>query len=109
MLVGHFAVAFVGKRVEPKISLGTLLLASMLQDILWTIFSITGIEYTATKGAAFTPLDVAISHSLLMVAVWAALFAGVYFLWWLYRYQEHRQRASWILFLVVLSHWLLDS
>ena len=34
MFVGHFAVAFVGKRVEPKIFLGTLLLAAMLPDLL---------------------------------------------------------------------------
>lgn len=34
MLVGHFAVAFVGKRVEPELSLGTLVLASMLPDII---------------------------------------------------------------------------
>ena len=29
MLVGHFDVAFVGKRVEPELSLGTLVLAAM--------------------------------------------------------------------------------
>jgi len=40
MLVGHFAVAFVGKLVEPKPSLGTLVLAAMLPDILWPIFRI---------------------------------------------------------------------
>jgi hypothetical protein len=34
MLVGHFAVALLAKRVEPKISLGTLALAAMLADLL---------------------------------------------------------------------------
>lgn len=111
MLVGHFAVAFVGKRIEPKISLGTLVLASMLPDILWTIFSIAGIEYVASKRgiAVFNPLDVAMSHSLLMVTIWAALFAGGYFGWRHYRYHQESMLASGILFLAVLSHWLLDA
>ncbi len=42
MFVGHVAAAFVGKRIEPKLSLGTLVLATMLPDILWPIFSVAG-------------------------------------------------------------------
>jgi hypothetical protein len=85
--------------------------ASMLADILWPIFSIAGIEYVAggSGAAGFTPSDMAFSHSLLMVSVWAALFAGVYFLWSHYRRREHYSRALLILFAAVLSHWLLDS
>jgi hypothetical protein len=111
MLVGHFAVAFVGKRVEPKISLGTLVFASMLPDILWPIFSIAGLEYTANKSEATgnNIFDAPISHSLLMVAIWAALFAGAYFLWRRYRYHQRYPRAAWVLFAAVLSHWVLDS
>jgi hypothetical protein len=110
MLVGHFAVAFVGKRIEPSLSLGTLALASMFADILWPIFSIAGIEYVdGEPGGSRTPLDIAISHSLLMVTIWAALFAGAYFLWRYYRYREPHSRALLILFAAVLSHWLLDS
>lgn len=101
MLVGHFAVAFVGKRVEPKISLGTLVLASMLPDILWTIFTMAGIEYMASKSSG--TFDVAMSHSLLMVTIWSALFAGAYFI------QRRDKREAIILFVVVLSHWILDS
>jgi sugar lactone lactonase YvrE len=111
MLVGHFAVAFVGKRIEPGLSLGTLMLASMFADILWPIFTIAGIEYVAGKpeGAGYNPSDMAFSHSLMTVAVWAALFAGAYFLWRQYRYREHHTRALWALYAAVLSHWLLDS
>jgi hypothetical protein len=70
MLVGHFAVAFVGKRIE--LSLGTLVLAAMLPDILWPIFSIAGIEYVATKPEVSESgfFEVPFSHSLLMVAIW---------------------------------------
>jgi hypothetical protein len=35
MLVGHVAVGLIGKRVDPKLSLGTLLLAALLADLLW--------------------------------------------------------------------------
>src|ERR1044071_850108 len=105
MLVGHFAAAFVGKRIEPRLSLGTLVMASMLPDLLWPIFSTAGIEYVAEEPGAQgnTIFDVAISHSLLMVAIWAALFAGAYFL------RRHYSRGAWVLFVAVLSHWILDS
>ena len=107
MLVGHFGVAFVAKRVEPKLSLGTLVLAAMLPDLLWCLFLITGIEHVKFKpvlGAAnyITDFDVRISHSLLMDAVWAALLAGAYFL------RRHYARGAWVLVAAVLSHWLLD-
>lgn len=111
MLVGHFAVAFVGKRIEPKISLGTFVLASMLPDVLWTIFSFGGIEYVPGKTGIkeFNPLDVALSHSLLMVAIWGGFFAGGYFCWRRFKYHDHSPKTFWILFWAVLSHWLLDS
>jgi hypothetical protein len=101
MLVGHFAVAFIGKRVEPKLSLGTLMLAAMLPDVLWPIFTMAGIEYAASISTG--NYDIAMSHSLLMVAIWGALFAGGYFL------IRHDKRAAWILFFAVLSHWVLDA
>jgi len=104
VLVGHFAVALAGKRVEPKLSLGTLTLAAMLPDVLWPIFTMAGIEYTGLKqGSISDGLDAAFSHSLLTVPIWAILFAAVYFL--LYR----NRRAAVILFLTVFSHWVLDS
>ena len=107
MLVGHFAVAFVAKRVEPAISLGTGVLASMLADVLGSIFLLAGIEHVQFKpgfGAAnyFVASDISLSHSLLMDALWAALLAGVFFL------RRHFRRAAWILFACVLSHWILD-
>jgi hypothetical protein len=111
MLVGHIAAAFVGKRIEPELSLGTLVLATMLPDILWPIFSATGIEYVA--GAPVLPendlQDISISHSLLMVAIWAALFTVGDFLWRRMRLQQYDTRALSILFAIVLSHWVLDA
>lgn len=110
MFVGHVAVAFVGKRVEPEISLGTLLLASMLPDVLWPIFTMAGIEYTRkleeTESHVF---EVPISHSLLMVAIWGALFAGGYLLLRRVRHHQLSTRGALILFAAVLSHWVLDA
>ena len=85
MLVGHFAVGLAAKRVEPAISLGTLVMAAMLADLLWCIFMIAGIEHVQFKpgmGAAnyFAASDIAMSHSLLMDGLWAGLLATGYFL-----------------------------
>ena len=107
MFVGHFAVGFIAKRVEPKLSLGTLVLAAMLADLLWPICMLAGIEHVQFKpgrGAAnyLEATDIAASHSLLTDALWGALLAAGYYLWRRYA------RGAWILLAVVLSHWLLD-
>jgi hypothetical protein len=49
MLVGHFAVALAAKRVEPRVSLGTLVLAAMLENLLWCVFMIAGLEHVQFK------------------------------------------------------------
>lgn len=107
MLVGHFAVAFIAKRVEPRISLGTLLLATGASDFLWCIFMLAGLEHVQFRpglGAAnyLVSSNITLSHSLLMTAIWGIVFALVY-LW-----RRHYPRGAWILAVVVLSHWMLD-
>jgi hypothetical protein len=107
MREGHFAVGLAAKRLEPAISVGTLVLASMLADLLWSIFVFAGIEHVQFKpgiGAAnyFGPSDIVMSHSLLMDGLWAGLLAAAYFL------KRRSQRGAWVIFGAVLSHWLLD-
>jgi hypothetical protein len=108
MLVGHFAVGMVAKRVEPRISLGTAVLATMLADILMCFFWMAGVEQVVFKptgrGAEnyFVPIEVSWSHSLLMNAVWGALMAAAYY--WRRRYP----RGAVVLFAAVISHWVLD-
>ena len=112
MFVGHLALGLVAKRVEPKISLGAWMLAVLFADLLCFAFLIAGIEhFDVEPGAArnrFVGLNdvrnifFAYSHSLLMNAIWAAMFAAAYFL------QRHYARGAWLLFAAVLSHWLLD-
>ena len=106
MLVGHFGVALGAKRLAPKASVGTLMLASLLPDLLvWVLLA--GIEHARihpgiTRTNALDLYDIPISHSLLMDAIWGFLFAGAYFLWRRYGL------GSWIILALVLSHWLLD-
>jgi hypothetical protein len=111
MLVGHFAVAFVGKRLEPQASLGTLALGAMLPDVLWPIFTLAGLEYTARPSGAASQqgFDAPFSHSLLTVLIWAALFSAACSLWRRYRQRESSKRYALILFAAVVSHWLLDA
>jgi hypothetical protein len=94
MLVGHFAAAFVANRVEPHVSLGTMMLAAMLPDVLWPVFSLAGLERLGGY--------IGYSHSLLMDVVWAVLFSGAYFA------VRRNVRGSWVLFALVMSHWVLD-
>jgi hypothetical protein len=44
MFIGHFAVGFAAKRAAPKTSLGLLLGAPVLLDLLWPIFLLLGWE-----------------------------------------------------------------
>ena len=108
MFIGHFAVGFASKRVAPRASLGLLLLAPLLPDLLWPIFLFTGWEQVRIDpgNTAFTPLDFVsypYSHSLAADAVWAALLALA--CWW-----YTRDRAgSVVLAAGVLSHWICDA
>ena len=107
MFVGHYAVALIAKRAEPRINLGTLVLAAMFADIAWCVFMIFGLEHVQFKsgmgaGKYFSATNIALSHSLLMDVVWATLLALAYLL------RRHYRRGALMIFLVVLSHWLLD-
>jgi hypothetical protein len=100
MLVGHFGVALGAKRLAPKASVGTLMLASLLPDLLVWVLLLAGIEHARihpgiTRTNALDLYDIPISHSLLMDAIWGFLFAGAYFLWRRYG------RGSWIIFALV--------
>ena len=113
MLVGHFAVGLIAKRFEPKLSLGTATLASLLPDLLWCLFLIAGIEHVRFKPGiivqpgmraldALAAPDVVYSHSLFMGVVWGALLAAAYFA------RRYSAVGATVIFVAVLSHWLLD-
>jgi len=108
MFLGHFAVGFASKRAAPGTSLGALLTAACLPDLLWPLLLLTGLEKVRIEpgNTAFTPLDFTsypISHSLLMVCVWAVLVGGCY--WAATNYA----RGAVLLAVAVVSHWILDA
>ena len=106
MLVGHLAVGLFAKRIEPKISLGTWILAALFSDLLVFPLLIAGIEhFDVVPGATVNRSvgrDIVYSHGLLSNVIWATLFATIYFL------RRRYPRGAGLLFAVVLSHWLLD-
>jgi len=107
MHVGHFAAGFIGKRIEPQLSVGTLVLASVLADLLSGLFVFVGLEevnLTTGRGAAnyFEPINIALSHSLLALVLWGALFGGAYFAW------RRNLRGAILIFALVVAHWFLD-
>ena len=112
MFLGHYGAAFALKRLEPKLSLGTLFLAVQLADLLWGAFLLLGWEqvridpgYTAVTPLQFT--DYPISHSLLGMTAWAAAMAAIYYSWPTRDTSRHWQAAALVGFAVV-SHFVLD-
>jgi hypothetical protein len=84
MFIGHYAVAFAGKKAALKVSLGTLILAAQFLDLLWPLLLFLNLEHVrvAPGDTAFTPLnfyDYPFSHSRLTALLWAIAFATFYF------------------------------
>jgi hypothetical protein len=107
MFLGHFGVGLAAKKLTPYTSLGTLLLSAQLLDLIWPVLVLRGVESVAVVPGltAVTPLDFVSypwSHSLLMAAVWALAFAG------LYTFIRRYPRGAIVVGALVLSHWVLD-
>jgi hypothetical protein len=108
MFIGHIAVGFAAKKATPKTSLGTLLLAAQLPDLVWPILLLLGVEHAALApgSTAVTPLaflDYPLSHSLLADVGWGLSLAGVYAV-----LKKNFRGAFW-LGICVVSHWVLDA
>jgi len=108
VFIGHFGVALAAKRLAPRTSLGTLVMAAEFTDLLWPVFLLLGIERVGISPGitAVTPLDFVsypFSHSLLADVGWASLFAGVY------KVVRRETQGALCLWCVVLSHWFLDA
>ena len=108
MFIGHFGVALAAKRVTPRTSLGTLVMAAQFVDLIWPLFLLLHVERVLISPGAtvVTPLDFIsypLSHSLLADVGWAFLFAGIY------KIVKGDSRGAVCLWFVLLSHWLLDA
>jgi membrane-bound metal-dependent hydrolase YbcI (DUF457 family) len=108
MFIGHFGVAMAAKRVAPAASLGTLVLAAQLVDLIWPAMLLLGIEQVRIDPGItrVTPLDFVhypYTHSLVASLAWGALLALVYG-----ASRKDWRTAPWLAVLVV-SHWVLDA
>lgn len=107
MFIGHFGVGLGLKRAAPAVSLGTLFLAAQFVDLLWPTLLLLGVERVeiVSDATGLTPLHFVhypITHSLLAVLGWGALFALAYG-------AIKRSRIGAIVCAVaVISHWDLD-
>lgn len=107
MFIGHFGVGLGAKKAAPKLSLGTLFMASQFLDLLWPTFLLLGwekvsIEPGVTEMNPLNFIHYPISHSLLMAVVWGIIFGLVYLI------IRKNFKNSLILALCVISHWVLD-
>lgn len=107
MFIGHFAAAMAAKKIDRTPSLGTLFFAAQWLDLLWPVLLLTGMEKVelSTDGSTPIPLNFThypISHSLLMVLVWAVLIGMLHFLF------QKNLKTALVIALLVLSHWGLD-
>ena len=107
MFIGHFGLSFAAKKAAPKVSLGTLFIATQFVDILWPFLLASNVEKVAivpgfTKSNALHFLYFPYTHSLLAGVGWGIVLGMIY---WLFK--RDRQGAV-VIGLCVLSHWFLD-
>src|SRR5260221_12845064 len=84
MFIGHYAVGLAAKKFAPRTSLGVLIAAPILLDLLWPIFLLLHWEHVSIQPNRNPFLRLAfdsypISHGLIAVVGWATLFASLYF------------------------------
>jgi hypothetical protein len=107
VFLGHFGIGFGAKRVAAKVSLGTLILAAELLDLVFAILLLAGVEHASVKPGlmAASSLDLysyPYSHSLAATLVYSILLGGVYFV------VKRDLRSATVVGLAVSSHWFLD-
>ncbi len=107
MFLGHYAMGFAAKSWTGRVSLGTMFLAAVWLDLIWSPLLLLGKEVVTIEAGhtVVSPLQFEhfpLSHSLFMALVWGALIGlGVFAL--------HRStRGALLVWGAVLSHWMLD-
>jgi membrane-bound metal-dependent hydrolase YbcI (DUF457 family) len=107
MFIGHIAVGLASKKLAPNVSLGTLIGAPLLLDLLWPIFILVGAETVRIEPGAteVMPLDLhdyPYSHSLVAALAWSVFAGGVH-----HTFRKDRT-AALVIAASVFSHWVLD-
>src|SRR5262245_21990092 len=107
MFLGHYAVGLASKQFAPRSSMGALIAAPILLDLIWPIFILLGWEQVniVDNRNPFLRLEFfsyPVSHGLVAVIGWATLYAAIYF--GLTRYLA----GTCVVWIGVVSHWVLD-
>jgi hypothetical protein len=107
MFIGHYGVALAAKRVAPRVSLGVLVAAAQLADLVWPVLLLLGVERIRLTPGDNPFLGITFesypwTHSLLAAVVWGVL-AGLG-----YSALRGRRADAFVVGLLVVSHWVLD-
>jgi len=94
MYMGHFAFGLAAKPAAPKVSLGILMVAPQMLDILYAIFLLLGVNQLGETN----PWD----HGLVMAGIWSFTAFAISFFY----YSD--LRSGIVIGLLVLSHWICD-
>jgi membrane-bound metal-dependent hydrolase YbcI (DUF457 family) len=114
MFIGHIAVGLASKKLAPNVSLGILLGAPLLLDLIWPIFLLLGIETVRVEPGAteMTPLDLhdyPYTHSLAAALAWSLFAGGVHHTLTAERPSGKKDgRSAVVIAASVFSHWILD-
>jgi membrane-bound metal-dependent hydrolase YbcI (DUF457 family) len=107
--IGHLAAGFAAQPAAPRIPIWVLLAAAEANEILYFLFTLTGLEQKAVMTMNFregvrylTSASNPWSHGLFMSVVWSLAATAIGCL----IYKE--RRSGLLLGAVVFSHWLLD-
>jgi hypothetical protein len=107
MFIGHYGLALAAKRAAPRTSLGILVAAAQLLDLIWPVLLLLGVEHVSVVSNPNPFLRLSFdsypwTHSLVMGIVWGVL-AGV-----AYAALRHDRTGGVVVGLLVVSHWVLD-
>jgi hypothetical protein len=107
MFLGHFGLALAAKKTAPKTSLGTLVFAAQLADLLWPVLLLLGVEHVRIAPGLLpaSPFDFTsypISHSLVAQLGWGALLGLIYYA------LKRDGKCALLVGGLVPTHWVLD-
>jgi membrane-bound metal-dependent hydrolase YbcI (DUF457 family) len=86
MFLGHYGPALASSRAAPRGSIGVLIAAAQLPDLIWPILVHAGVERIRIVQGQNSFLNLVFehypwTHSLAMVIVWAVIAGVLYRLW----------------------------
>src|SRR3990172_3609086 len=113
MFIGHYAVGFALKKVEPRLSLGLLTFGAVMLDILFGVFLFLDIEHArivpgVTAISPFEFYDYPITHSAVGATAWTAVGFLAYWLWPSGNRHASRKMPAFIFAIAIFSHYILD-